>query len=401
MKIYILWIKRYINSKIKQFIIIYHFYFVKIKFFIIPLILNNEYKTIENYMKTCSYSRNFNYTKADKSKFPKISIISPVFNTGKIAIRLLRSIQYQNFNDIEIILIDDCSMDNSLELIKKYQKKDNRIIIIKNKINKGTFASRILGILKSKGNYIIMPDSDDILLENSLKYFYSFSKKHDYELLRFNLYLNYGKTFFGEITDHIESRPIYQPELSTYLFYGLGFLKQIDFNVSNKFIKREALLRALNAFPQKDLNMYMSVFEDGLLNYILYRTCKSLFFWKRFGYYYIRNNVLKKEYKKGYLHSLINCIFLYLKYVFNYSKNTKYEKDMANELFGKLIYRRRNKVKLSLINKESNFYTDIINAFNSNDFFLYKYKAFINYSKLGLLNNTIKNNNLYLEFIIH
>ena len=64
---------------------------------------------------------------------------------------------------------------------------------------------------------------------------------------------------------------------------------------------------------------------------------------------------------------------------------------MANELFGKLIYRRRNKVKLSLINKESNFYTDIINAFNSNDFFLYKYKAFINYSKLGFLNNTIKN----------
>ena len=263
-------------------------------------------------MKTCNYSGSFYYAKSDSSNAPKISIISPVFNTGKFAIRLLRSIQYQNFNDIEIILIDDCSIDNSLELIKIYQKEDHRIKLIKNKRNKGTFSSRVLGILKSKGNYIIMPDPDDILLENSLKYFYNFSKKYDFELLRFNLYLSYGNTFFEGITKNLESRPIYQPELSSYLFYGMGFLKQIDFNISNKFIKREALLRALNIFPQEDLNLYMSRLEDGLLNFVLYRTAKSLFFLKRFGYYYIRNNIISGKYKKGYLHSYINCIFIYV-----------------------------------------------------------------------------------------
>ncbi len=274
-------------------------------------------------------------------------------------------------------------------IIKKYQNEDNRIIIIKNKRNKGTFASRILGILKSKGDYIIMSDADDILLENSLKYFYSFSKKHDYELLRFNLYLNYGKTFFGEITNHIESRPIYQPELSTYLFYGLGFLKQIDFNVSNKFIKRETLLRALNVFPKKDLNMYMSTYEDGLLNYILYRASKSFFFLKRFGYYYIRNNFIKKEYKKGYLHSFTNCLFTYIINVFNYSKNTKLEKDMINELFRKYIYSRGIKFFLSSTQKKPNFFIDIINTLNSDEFFLYKYKTFLIYIKNFLLNQTI------------
>ena len=355
---------------INLIIIIYHIYFVKIKYFIIPLILNNEYKTIENYLKTCSNSSYFNYTKADKSKFPKISIISPVFNTGKFAIRLLRSIQYQNFNDIEIILIDDCSIDNSLELIKKYQTEDNRIRIIKNKKNKGTFSSRNLGILKSKGNYILLSDPDDILLENSLKYFYHFSKKHDFELLRFNIYLNYGNTFFGDITKNLESRPIYQPELSTYLFYGLGFLKQIDFNISNKFIKREALLRALNFFPQKDLNMYFSTFDDGLLNYILYRTAKSSFFLKRFGYYYITNNIVNNKYKKGYLHSYINCIFIYIINVFNYSKNIKFEKDVINELFKDLIYNRGINYFLSSKPRNPNFIIDIINTLNSNEFFL-------------------------------
>ena len=383
---------KYKKYKLLIYLIIFffHIFFIKIKSFLIPYILNNEYNSIENYLKTCNYSGSFYYAKSDSSNAPKISIISPVFNTGKFAIRLLRSIQYQNFNDIEIILIDDCSIDNSLELIKIYQKEDHRIKLIKNKRNKGTFSSRVLGILKSKGNYIIMPDPDDILLENSLKYFYNFSKKYDFELLRFNLYLSYGNTFFEGITKNLESRPIYQPELSSYLFYGMGFLKQIDFNVSNKFIKREALLRALNIFPQEDLNLYMSRLEDGLLNFVLYRTAKSLFFLKRFGYYYIRNNIISGKYKKGYLHSYINCIFIYIINVFNYSKNTKYEKDMANELFRNLIYIRGIKFLISSTQKNSSFFIDIINALNSNEFFLYKYKTFLNYFKNFLYNQTIK-----------
>ena len=87
-------------------IIIFHTFFAKIKFFLIPYILNNEYKTFENYLKACNYSGYFSYAKTVLSTIPKISIISPVFNTGKFALRFLRSIQYQNFNDIEIILTD-------------------------------------------------------------------------------------------------------------------------------------------------------------------------------------------------------------------------------------------------------------------------------------------------------
>ena len=152
-------------------------------------------------------------------------------------------------------------------LIKKCQEYDKRIKLIKNNVNKGTFACRNLGILKSKGIYIMTPDPDDILLENTLRYFYYFSIKYNYEFIRFNAYCNYGKTFFGYITQNLESRPIYQPELSTYIFYGLGSLKQIDYNIWNKFIKREALMRCLNTFDYKDLLMFMTCHEDGLLSY--------------------------------------------------------------------------------------------------------------------------------------
>ena len=77
-----------------------------------------------------------------------------------------------------------------------------------------------------------------------------------------------GKTFFFDITKKLDSRPIYQPELSSYIFYGLGFLKQVDYNVCNKFIKREALIRSLNNFERKDLNMFMTCHEDGLIIFI-------------------------------------------------------------------------------------------------------------------------------------
>ena len=75
-----------------------------------------------------------------------------------------------------------------------------------------------------------------------------------------------------------------------HLFYGIGKLKQIDFNLHNKFIKREAFIRALNSINSFYLKQYMTNFEDGIMNYILYKTSRSYYFLKNIGYFYIRNN---------------------------------------------------------------------------------------------------------------
>ena len=80
-----------------------------------------------------------NKKKLRNKKDPKISIISPIHNREKFILRFLRSIQNQFYDDIEIILVDDFSTDNSVKLIEKYQKEDERIILLKHKKNKGTF----------------------------------------------------------------------------------------------------------------------------------------------------------------------------------------------------------------------------------------------------------------------
>jgi len=245
----------------------------------------DECNKIEDYLNFCN-NELIKIKKIKKYENPKISIVSPIYNRGKYIKRFIKSIQNQNFKDIEIILIDDCSKDNTNLLIKKYIKDDKRIILIKNKKNKGTFASRNIGSLKSRGEFIMLPDPDDILEQSCLNYFYNLAKKNDYELIRFNIYKGKQIIYFREHIDKLPSKPIYQPELSTYIFYASKFIFQIDFNVSNKFIKRETMIRALN-YISNDIFIYMNIFEDGILNYFLYRVSNSFFFSKKISYYYI------------------------------------------------------------------------------------------------------------------
>lgn len=90
----------------------------------------------------------------------KVSIIVPVYNTGKYLEKCLDSLINQTYQNIEIIIINDGSTDNSLEIIEKYQKKYHNIILI-NDTNHGQGHARNIGIENSTGNYIMFVDSDD------------------------------------------------------------------------------------------------------------------------------------------------------------------------------------------------------------------------------------------------
>ncbi len=91
----------------------------------------------------------------------KISVIVPFYKVEKYLERCLESILSQTFKDFELILIDDCGGDSSLEIAQKYSRNDSRIRLIQNEKNSGQGYSRNKGIELSKGEYIIFIDSDD------------------------------------------------------------------------------------------------------------------------------------------------------------------------------------------------------------------------------------------------
>ncbi len=96
-----------------------------------------------------------------------VSVIIPVYNTEKYLRECLDSIVNQTLKDIEIIIVNDGSTDNSLEIINEYAEKDSRIYTI-NIPNRGLSIARNVGMSKASGEYIYFIDSDDVLQEDAL-----------------------------------------------------------------------------------------------------------------------------------------------------------------------------------------------------------------------------------------
>lgn len=107
-----------------------------------------------------------------------VSIIVPIYNTSNYLYELIKSIQKQKYKNLEIILIDDGSTDNSREICEKFGKKDNRVLFF-SKENEGVSIARNFGLDKAKGKYIFFADSDDILDENCILNFISEIKDYD------------------------------------------------------------------------------------------------------------------------------------------------------------------------------------------------------------------------------
>jgi len=354
------------NKKINRFLLIILISFINIKIKI-EMKQNIDLNNLKNYYILNNNGILINNKKFSKCLKPKISIICSVYNGEKYILRFLRSIQNQFFDNIEIIFIDDYSTDNSIKIIEDLRKDDDRILLIKLKRNKGTLIARNLAALKSKGEFIIIPDVDDILSQNILKICYYTAKKNNYDLIRFNMYSD--KEFvFNSINNGLKN-PIYQPELKNILIYGLGYQQLIDGIISNKFIKRKIYIKSINNIQKYYLSKYMPYFEDGLINFALHRKANSLFLLKRLGYFYIfNNNSISHSLNKN---KYFKCYFLFLKYVFENIKNNEYEKDMVYFLLDEYI--KKNKI-LYEITEYSDIYEEIINILLKCEYCKLKYK---------------------------
>ena len=92
---------------------------------------------------------------------PKISVIVPIYNVEPYIDECMRSLVTQTLHDIEIVCVDDCGTDKSMDIVRKYADTDNRIKIIKNKQNSGIATTRNGGLDNSDAEYIMFCDPDD------------------------------------------------------------------------------------------------------------------------------------------------------------------------------------------------------------------------------------------------
>lgn len=109
----------------------------------------------------------------------KVSIIIPVYNSEKYISKCLDSVLNQTYKNIEILVINDGSKDNSIDILREYEKKDDRIVVI-DKENEGVAKTRNQGIKKATGDYIMFIDNDDFIDED---YVETYLKNTDYDIV--------------------------------------------------------------------------------------------------------------------------------------------------------------------------------------------------------------------------
>lgn len=123
---------------------------------------------------------------------PKISVIVPVYNAARFLDDCISCLYHQGVDDMEIILVNDGSIDESLSICRKYAEKDPRIQLY-DKPNGGQSSARNLALRQAKGQYIAFLDSDDSLSPNTLSgVLHYFDKYPDCEFIQFPLLLEAG-----------------------------------------------------------------------------------------------------------------------------------------------------------------------------------------------------------------
>ena len=124
---------------------------------------------------------------------PKVSVIIPVYNVEDYLRQALDSVVNQTLDDIEIICVDDCSTDNSLNILKEYAAKDNRIKLIVQEENQGQGVARNIALGKATGKYIMFLDPDDWLDIHACEIAYNQIYKNNNDIVFFN-YRSYKET---------------------------------------------------------------------------------------------------------------------------------------------------------------------------------------------------------------
>ena len=257
-----------------------------------------------------------------------ISIIVPFYNVEQYIDRCIQSLITQTFRNIEILLVDDCSPDNTLEIGQKYAKTDSRIKILQYEKNRGLGGARNYGIQNAKGEYVLFVDSDDYIKANTIEVLCAKAIQNDLCVLEAN-YLKESeinsevlprKSYYSEKVfsgkEYWESIPI-APVVAWNKFYRLSFLQEN--NIVFKLRKFEDVAFTAEVFMKAkrvmniDFPFYHYIVRENSImtettsishledSYALIQDMKVLF----------EGNKKNEQMKKSYLYSFIGFFRLW------------------------------------------------------------------------------------------
>lgn len=226
-----------------------------------------------------------------------ISVIVPIYNTAKFLSTCIESIIDQTYQDLEIILVNDASTDNSIHICNTFREKDNRIILIDKQQNEGVEKARYDGILVAKGEYICFVDSDDWLEKNALKRMYekAIETDADYVEVGMQRVLDRHKIIKKKAYSIIKGL-ITQPQLFDSYYISFLGVNILSVNIWGKLYKSSILQN-----PPQPIGL--AIGEDLYFNLEIFPHLQKIYIDDYIGYNY-RFGGMTTRYNKNLLPNL-------------------------------------------------------------------------------------------------
>lgn len=226
----------------------------------------------------------------------KVTIVIPVYNGEKYLDKCLKSVVSQTLKEIEIICIDNNSSDGTMEILKKFQKQDNRIKIISKDKNTGYGSSINLGIKRASGKYIGFVESDDYVSIKMYENLYKLAKKNQVEVVKCNYFCftknkKYKKNLFLKNELNKIINPLKQQHILSENSCIWSAIYKRSFLIKNK----------INCIEKQNHS-----YEDTSFTFKVFSLAKKVFFTSNALYYYRTDNQMSSVKSKKYFFAIID-----------------------------------------------------------------------------------------------
>ena len=244
---------------------------------------------------------------------PIVSVIIPVFNAERFLEQTIKSVLNQTLDELEILIIDDASFDNSVNIAEKFANKDARVRLYKNKKNSGPSYSRNVGVKEAKGTWIAVLDADDLYSPKRLEVLTQLGDDLDVDIIADNMHLidETENRIVGKFLDH---KKFYSQFISPKAFVignmlhhttipALGYLKPV--------FRRSFLYKNdISYMNGNDIGEDFSFLLDCLIN-------GAIFYYYEKPFYSYRNVLNSLSKKKNHLKQLRSKLRLNLGHLNN------------------------------------------------------------------------------------
>ena len=240
----------------------------------------------------------------------KVSVIIPVYKVESFIERCIRSLMEQTLQEVEFIIVDDCSPDRSIPIVRSCIKNYSyrTVSIITHPVNIGLPAARNTGLEKARGEYIYHCDSDDFLEPNALEEMYKKAKEHEADIVWCDWFLSFEKN------ERYMKQPCYDTPMDALKGMLSGAMK---YNVWNKLVRRELYVENHITFPLghgmgEDMTMIQLFACAQKVSYLP----KALYHYVRFntnGFTQIHNQMDEKKLEDLRYNTLRTVQFITLK----------------------------------------------------------------------------------------